>query len=403
MHDDIQELLHKDSFFYNYLEYTKGGESCPRFRLFTAISMLSSIVKRNVYIQRGHKDTFPTYYLNPWIVIVAPQGRGHKSSTLGVGDKLLKIIPHIIKPKRMAGRITTAGLINFLSSTEKNGIMVKSNADCFIYGPELNVFLDELRNPDMVPLLLLLYDCPDNWDSVTIIRGKEVLYNVCLTILSSSTPEGLSDVFQNKAFRIGLASRFIIVSFPSGWKKRVSKLPLSDLSIKESLINDMKRIADIKGEMVLSDEAERAFAEWYEGLDNIPHPDFITAYLERKQEHILKIASLLQLPLTYNKLVLEGDTLLTTLKIFDAMESDTFHLLEGILSQPKLKSAQLILDALREHKELTNEELLSLVWRSLGRASEFDESLRMLIKAKKIKMVDSKDGEIAYEYNYNNE
>ena len=151
MSDEIQRYLQKDSFLYNYLEYTKGGEACSRFRFFTGISILGAIIRRNVYIQRGHKDIFPTYYLNPWIIMVAPQGRGHKSSTLGVGDKLLKIIPYNTRPKRMAGRITTAGLINHLSSIRNGGIVVKSDATCLIYGPELNVFLDENRNPDMIP------------------------------------------------------------------------------------------------------------------------------------------------------------------------------------------------------------------------------------------------------------
>ena len=153
--------------------------------------------------------------------------------------------------------------------------------------------------------------------------------------------------------------------------------------------------------MVLSEEAEDTFAKWYEKLDDVPYPEFITAYLERKQEHIFKLASLIQLTLTYDKLVIDNSTLLTALKIFDMIESDTFHLLESIISKPKLQATQAILDALMEHKELTNDELLSLVWRTLSRASEFDESLRMLVKAKKIKMVDSPSGEIAYRYNHN--
>ena len=69
-----------------YLEYTEDQESPSIFHLWVGLSLISAVLGRRVWIDRGYYFLFPNLY----VVLVAGSARARKSTALGIGVGLLK-------------------------------------------------------------------------------------------------------------------------------------------------------------------------------------------------------------------------------------------------------------------------------------------------------------------------
>jgi len=356
---------------------------------------------------------FPTLYPNLWVVLVAPQGEGHKSSALRIGYKLLTSLPDYVRPRIFAAKLTPEKLVANLAvkqldeSTLKRPLppglpptYFKEPAIGVLYSSELGVLLGrEKYNIGFISLLTELYDCHDEWSSETIMRGDQKLYNVCLTLLGASTPDWMQSMLPQDAFQGGFMSRLLLVTKPVEWNIRIPDPPPAPQGLRGKILEELIDIGQVAGRMQWTQEAKDFFEEWYTSLGErevVPGP--VAAARERMQDHLLRLAILLQLAETKKKLVLEKHSIELALKILNTIGEETDPILEYIATEPRMRSAQFILETLRKHKRLTEAELLKLVWRQLSSPREFDDMLGMLIKAKKVTTKESTKGGFCYEY-----
>jgi len=392
MYDIVTEYLPDQGLIHDYMNYTQGTEICPRFLLFGFLACLGSVIKRKIFFQRA-KNSGIIVYPNPWIILVAPQGQGHKSSAIKTGSRFLEALEEY-KPIILASKLTPEALIKSLASQiipektptepgEAQRIKIyKRKAQGLLYSSEFGVLLGrEKYNMGMIALLTDLYDCADEWNSETVMRGDQRLYEVCLSIAGASTPDWMQSMLPTDAFKGGFMSRLILVGMPDDWNVRIADIPDSDEPLKAKILLKLREIAQLKGEMKWGKDAKEFFNEWYIALPRA-EPGPKAAYLERKQDHVLKLAMLLQIA-SGKEFELSLESIKAALNILEAIQPETLKMIEYISVEPRMRAVQRVLELLAKGP-VKESDLLSEAWRYLTRPGEFDDIVNMLCRAKKI-------------------
>lgn len=410
MFDSISEFLPQEGLFADFMKYvtppgTLGTEACPRFHFYAFSSVIGAVVARKVIFQRS--SLLPPLYPNLWVVLVAPQGIGNKSSAIRVAKSFLDRMPEEIRPRILASKLTPEALVKALSSAyiDPKSIenvppgmipIIKKKAQGVLYSSEFGVLLGrEKYNMGMIALLTDLYDCPDEWTSETVMRGGERLYEVCLTIMAASTPDWMQSMLPTDAFKGGFMSRLLLVPLPDTWYLRVADPPEPDKELGENIVQQLREVQKLSGTMTWSEEAKEFFDDWYHGLP-LPEPGPKAAYLERKQNHLLKLAMVLQIAKT-KSLVIDLDSISRSLNLLTSIERDTLRIVDYISVEPKMRAVQRVLELLEAKDSITEAELLDQSWRYLTRPSEFDDIVKMLLRTKKVTFDSSgSDGELRY-------
>ena len=408
--DEISKLIPIHGYFRDFYNLGKEGEICPRFMFFTAAACLGQIVNRKVFFQRGSVETFPTLYPNPWIILVAPQGEGHKSSTLRMGHRILTNLPEFCQPKILSSKLTPEVLVNEIASTPisdkvrmttKNLDFLKEPAIALCYSSELSVLLGkEKYMVGMIPLLTDLYDCPDKWDASTIGRGTDILYNVCLGFLGASTPDSMQRILPEDAFASGFMSRILIIPMPPQWEKEEPDPPPPPIEVGHRVIQAISTLHNVRGEMKWDNEAKEFFLDFYhqKGKDKKRLSGPVKAARERKQDHLLRLAMLLQLTYTYDDLILRKGSLEQALRILNVIEKDSEPIIDFISTPPSMRPSQAILEALRIYKTLTEPELIKKCLRSMRTPKDFEQHIAFLSRGGLISWKTNKKGVIEYAY-----
>ncbi|MFQ5786662.1 MAG: hypothetical protein ACE5H1_01645, partial [Thermodesulfobacteriota bacterium] len=192
----ISTRVLKTSWIKNYLEYSEGQESPKVFHLWSALTMLSAAVRRNIYFDQSYFKVFP----NLFVMFVSPPGRSRKGGAI---DVALPIITKIDGLKILHEKLTPEGLIKYLlhDSIKADGKKIHTECNTFIICKELSVlFSKSSYTAGLVELLTSLYDCPDEWDYTTSSKGKVKFQNVHITMWMASNPEWLAKSLPEDAF-----------------------------------------------------------------------------------------------------------------------------------------------------------------------------------------------------------
>lgn len=405
--DAIEDALPKDGLLRDYINYTSGNEICPRFRVFSFIAALGSLVKRKVWFQRSSYSLFPTLFPNLWVILVAPQGRGHKSAALSIARKLVLKVEDKYQPRILASKLTPEALVKSLAAQALTAevlkqldatmiSIVKKPAQALLYSSELGVLLGrEKYNQGMIALLTDLYDTPEEWQSETVMRGDQRLYDVCLSVLGASTPDWMQTMLPSDAFKGGFMSRMLLIGYPETWHKRIADPEPANKELGAAIVERVTAIANLEGEMVWTPDAKKYFSDWYENLKEA-EPGPKAGYLERKQDHLLKLAIIIQLCWAPT-LVLTLDAMKASMAMLAAIEPDTLRMVEYISIEPRMRFVQRIIEELEARGEMTEGDLMNNTWKYLSRPQEFGETMNMLLKTKRV-IMSMRGTELVYTY-----
>lgn len=321
----------------------------------------------------------------------------------------MRLPPHS-QPRILSAKITPEALVKTLAvhevdptkfkvPTGVNPSFLRPPATGLLYSTEIGVFLGkEKYNTGMIALLTDLYDCPEEWASATVMRGDQKLYNVALSLLAASTPDWMQSMLPSDAFKGGFMSRLLLISLPVGWEqKRVADPPRPPEGARDKVVRELETISQISGEMKWDAQAKKFFEDWYMDVERQPMVGPLMAYLERKQDHLLRIAILLELSYTYDRLQLTREAIEQALAILNTIEAETSPMVEYLATEPRMRSAQQILEILRNYPQgLPEGKILSMIWRTLTYPREFDDIMMMLIKAKAIRWEQNSKGDTIY-------
>lgn len=297
-------------FFSKYLNYVRNHEGTKKLHLWSAISIVAATLERRVWFDFGYYKVFPNLY----VFLIAPSGLFKKSTTSGIAVDLLREVPGI---RIMAERLTAASLISQLHQSGKtfeyDGNRVKQTP-VFAYASELVVFLEEVFG-SITELLTTFYDCVPNdsskpWVYSTKKDGEQNIYGPCLNILGASTKAWLKRCIPLSEVEGGFTARvlFIVEDDKPDRLVAIPKIDPQLAQLKESLIDDLIRMASLTGPLKMDEGAERLYTAWYEHHMTYVIPNNqgskLLGYYARKGNMMLKLAAV--------KTATEGDSLVVT-------------------------------------------------------------------------------------------
>jgi len=378
--DSTRPFLPTKGWLGDYIKFSDGLEACPRFRFFSACCILGAVINNKVWVQRGDEGLLPKLFPNPWVILLAPPGRGHKTSTINMAVNCLT--QSCEEVRILADKISPEAIVNALSMPQHPKEVIRigpRDATGLIKAPELSVFFGRQQyNIGLVSLITDLYDYRETWRAETIGRGKDTLKNNCISVLGGSTPNWLQQMLPQDAFTGGFMSRFILVEMPPKWFKRVPHPKRIEGLFWKDLTEGLAKFKSLKGEIQWKPEAKEVYDTYYLSFTPTGDPQ-LDAYRERETEQTLKIAMLLDL----NKGIFEltKSSILQVKNLLTSLEDEISPRIERLTTHPRMHLTQEIQDLLRMHGALEENDLLKRVYRFLSLGEyQFYEALSLLRK-----------------------
>lgn len=378
--DSIRPFLPEEGWLGEYIRFGDGLEACPRFRFFSACCVIGAALNNKVWIQRGDEGLLPKLFPNPWVVLLSPPQRGHKTSTINMAVNCLTQAFDDVRI--LSDKITPEAVVNALAMPQHPKEVIRigpRDATGLIKAPELSVFFGKQQyNVGLVSLITDIYDYRETWQSETIGRGKNTLKNNCISILGGSTPNWLQQMLPQDAFTGGFMSRFILVEMPPNWYKRVPHPKKVQGASWKHLVEEMKKFREYKGKIEWTQESKDVYEKYYRSFT--PTGDVqLDAYRERETEQILKIAILIDLD--QGRFELTGESLIVARNLLRSLEDEISPRIERLTTHPRMHLTQEIQDVLRLYGRLDENMLLKKVYRFLSMGEyQFYEALSLLRK-----------------------
>lgn len=276
-----------------YLRFTSGQESPVIFHRWAAISITAAMIGRKLWMNRGYYILFPNHY----IFLVGASGKEKKDTVCDIGVDLMKLCPNCAS--FFPGQISGSALLGHLHQlgNRKADDGTRLDASLYIVAPEFSAFVGQhpMNEPTIVNLTAL-YKSPDLWPYITRKHGEEHLRNVCINMLSGSNIKWLRNAIPESAIGGGFTGRNIIV-FSDADPQRIAnpKPPPDEKQIRSALVYDLSAIGMMHGEMKATETAQEFMVHWYEksGAMDYSDEDVLGPYLERKMDHVWKLAMIL--------------------------------------------------------------------------------------------------------------
>lgn len=272
------------------------SESPLQFNIWAAISVVSSVLKRNVW------TTYKTYtiYPNQYIVLVAPPGIGkgasiHPAHSFAKDNGLINYMSDRITAPRIIERLHQGftGIPQIV-----NGQVVAGAKDCSatLVSSELPTLLSSSD-------WMLTFLC-DTWDKGeyeydTRHKGSFNVTNMCVSLIGACVPDYIRKINKDASASVssGFSARTVFVNAKAksktlAWGDGFSENPKYKPVI-ENLKQRLQKIATLSGEMQLDPYAMALWNKFYQQLSDSYNPDDSDVYNNfraRQHVHVLKVA-----------------------------------------------------------------------------------------------------------------
>lgn len=378
-----------------YMEYTRDSEAPSSFHFWTGVSVVAGALRRRVWLDMKKFDWTPNFY----IILVGPPGVVTKSTSTGMGMRLLAKVPGIKwGPESLTWQKLTKSLsdsIEYLQYKDPSGADQRIAMSCnTIEVSELGTLL----KPDddaLVSFLIRMWDGQrGKFRHDTISGGLVEIENPWLNIIAATTPDWLQRNFGEAMVGGGLTSRLLFVY---GDRKRAlvpypdEVIPPAEYQLLESnLVADLVEISKLSGPYRLSSHARQWGRAWYVDHNNpdLRPPHLSSArfggYISRKQTHLHKFAIVLAAS-RRDALVIEEEDLKEAEALLTDLERDMLSVFESIGVVEQRDHVLEIISTVRHCGFLTSRGLWSKCMNMMT-LKEFEEAVRAAIHAGKIRL-----------------
>lgn len=281
----------------HYLNYIDETETPRDYNLWAAISSISSSLKRRVYIWRNYVQYFP----NQYVILVGPPGIGKGSAI----HPVMSIVKDAGVVNYLSDKITAEKIIEKLATGFSKaqaslllgggvtGTMFQDHSATLI-AKELPVFLSS--SEWLHSLLCQLWD-EHEFEYETKNKGSYKIKDLCVSMLGGCVPDYVRSLSRDQMAPItgGFTARTIFVYatkkhklLPEGWGKPSVNINL----IHDMLVNDLKHISSLEGEMRLDIDAQKLWNKTY--AEHNKQGDFdsdaAANFTSRISAHVVKTA-----------------------------------------------------------------------------------------------------------------
>jgi hypothetical protein len=292
-----------------FVEYASFGEAPLKMLFWTGVSTVCGALRRRVWLDMKYFQWVPNMY----IIMVAPPGIVSKSTTANVGMNLLRRIDGVAFGPDV---VTWQSLVETLAKSTELALDTSTGEylpmSCItIASDEFGTFLDP-NNREMVDVLVSLWDGKKGtFQKQTKMSGNDSIENPWINIIACTTPSWISGNFPEYMIGGGFTSRCVFV-YADKKRQEIAypdeNVPEGFGQMQEDLIHDLGIIANLIGEMKITESGREWGRAWYtEHYKNPPTGldlSQFAGYLARKQTLIHKLAMILS--------ACERDTLLIT-------------------------------------------------------------------------------------------
>ena len=272
------------SWLESYRDYIIKQESPDIFHFWVGVTIIATVLKRNVYIDRDAYHVFPNVYT----FLVAKSGLCRNSKAMDIG---IDLIDHIQGLDIIHGRMTVEGLIDTMDKASMGpDEKIKPDGSILLHADELSYMLGKASYiTDLISVLTAAYTGKAKIDFLTRGRGLCKVRNPCPSILAGTTPEQMGEIFPSMTLVSGFIARVLMIYGDN--PSRVAK-PKLNTAMEETLIHDLGCMGDLHGPIYLTKEADAMFDEWYNNLKP-PQYNELMSFYQRKHDHVLKTALIL--------------------------------------------------------------------------------------------------------------
>lgn len=333
---------HFPSWLSAYQSYASISEAPKRMHTWCAIGTIAGALRRKVWIDMRRFMWYPSFY----IILVGPPGIVTKSTTIDTGASLLKRIPGIkFGPDSITWQALVTAFAAAAEDFEYAGEWYPMSALTFT-SAEFGSLVD-LRNNDMVNLLIEMWDGKKSYEKITKMSGNDIISAPWINMMAATTPSWITDTMPPGMIGGGLSSRCIFVyadekeHFVAYPDEHIHKA--SDLKHQEDLVEDLIAISELAGPFSISPAARTWGRKWYtdlwESAKRQMDDRMVIGYLARKQTHLHKTGMVLSASRGDSYIIEEEDLNLANLMLGD-LERDMPRVFANIGASRKAMDTQ---------------------------------------------------------------
>lgn len=349
------------NFVEELLEATREIETPQIFIRWSALSAISAILRRNVWVQ---KKAGIIVYPNIYVILVARSGLRKSFAPnlvkkLVLGSRATKVIPD---------RASVQKIISDLSNTYSfpTGEMISEATGILTY-EELNSAI--IHDEAAQTILTALYDSNYSSDFINATKkdGREVLKDFYLCMIAATNQTHLADFLDPKSITGGFIARTMMIRAEK--KSNINSLlgesdgeDEGQLFDTKPFIDYLKEASKLRGKFKLTNEFRSVYRSWYKEYQEeleIKDND-TTGTSERLHDHIMKVCMLLAVSNNLSMTIDEG--------IFEAAKELCFEaagnvrrIVEGKGKSEFSEKMRLLIDDLlsAEQNQMSRQRILS--------------------------------------------
>ena len=277
------------------IKLAENQEAADFSYLWAGLSCIAAQLARNVYIPFGNGKIYPNLY----VMFVGDPGK-RKSTAIKDLKKRIKAAGY----QNICGDKVTMqkylldlagvgeGSIEDSNITEFNlGITLGANdyVESYINQDEFSDFIG-INNYPFISLLGNFWDIDEPYVYRTKNGQSIEIPSPIVNILGATTPSQFNTIFPPAISEQGFLSRLIIVNIPESKRKIARPLP-SDASVVEKVVDGLKAVRKLSGELVMSDAVWAKLEEIYLSWQPVEDTRF-AHYSTRRHTQLLKLCIL---------------------------------------------------------------------------------------------------------------
>ena len=277
------------------IKLAENQEAADFRYLWAGLSCIAAQLARNVYIPFGNGKIYPNLY----VMFVGDPGK-RKSTAIKDLKKRIKAAGY----QNICGDKVTMqkylldlagvgeGSIEGSNITEFNlGITLGTNdyVESYINQDEFSDFIG-INNYPFISLLGNFWDIDEPYVYRTKNGQSIEIPSPIVNILGATTPSQFNTIFPPAISEQGFLSRLIIVNIPESKRKIARPMP-SDASVIEKVVDGLKAVRKLSGELVMSDAVWDKLEEIYLSWKPVEDTRF-AHYSTRRHTQLLKLCIL---------------------------------------------------------------------------------------------------------------
>lgn len=349
--DKLVDTIADSGFLRSYVGYASGATEAPRlFHLGVGLVLLGTAMGNRVRIPAFG---YAPMYSNLWLVLIAPTGIFYKSTSMGIGVRLLTSAN---KNHLLPDQFTPEALIQILAKQPAGLLVAHEFAGLLEYIGSKREYVAGTKE-----LLTVLFDGTP-YKRATKKSGSFFVDNAAPSILGATTMEWLKDAAAKKDLRGGFLARFLWLP-ATKLGKPIRGLPDLSNPVRDELQDFLKEIGHLDGTVDFS-LVNHGFDVWqraYRKKINVPgavEPELFGIF-SRGPALVLKLATILQVSYSEGEpLRISSRALSNAIVLLENLQERAVEVVSGFSDSWVATQRRKVLELVKAHGEISKSELL---------------------------------------------